>query len=97
VAYRLTLKAEDDIVALTRFGRDNFGVRHAVDYAEGLFDLFELIAANPALSRERTELTPPVRIHRYKAHLVVYMIDGHGEVIIVRIRHGHEDWLDNPV
>lgn len=45
---------------------------------------------------EWDELLPPLRIHRFRAHLVVYRIDADDEVFIVRVRHGHEDWVNEP-
>lgn len=44
------------------------------------------------MARERQELSPPMRIHPFKAHLVVYHIEEDGDVLIVRVRHGYEDW-----
>jgi len=34
-------------------------------------------------------------VHPYKAHLVVYVVEEEG-VLILRVRHGHEDWVNNP-
>jgi len=45
---------------------------------------------------EWDELLPPLRIRRFRAHLVVYRIDANDEVFIVRVRHGHEDWVNEP-
>lgn len=44
------------------------------------------------MARERHEISPPVRIHPFKAHLVVYRVEDNGDILIIRIRHGHEDW-----
>ncbi|WP_341871205.1 type II toxin-antitoxin system RelE/ParE family toxin [Stappia indica] len=44
------------------------------------------------MARERGEISPPVRIHPFKAHLVVYVMEEDGGILVVRIRHGHEDW-----
>ncbi|MCZ4429781.1 type II toxin-antitoxin system RelE/ParE family toxin [Agrobacterium sp. SOY23] len=41
-------------------------------------------------------MLPPLRIRRFRAHLVVYRIDANDEVFIVRVRHGHEDWVNEP-
>jgi len=54
--------------------------------------LFEVISANPKMARERAELPPAVRVHPFKAHVIIYQIEGDG-VSIIRIRHGREDWL----
>lgn len=54
--------------------------------------IFALIATNPQMARERGELSPPLRIHPFKSHLIVYRIEDDGDILIVRVRRGHEDW-----
>jgi toxin ParE1/3/4 len=39
-----------------------------------LAQLFETIATMPTLARERAEFTPPVRVHRHEAHVIVYTV-----------------------
>lgn len=88
--YRLTREAEADIIEIAERGLDRWGLGQTQLYHNGLFELFDLIASTPAMARQRTELTPPVRVQRYNAHLVIYLIDDEG-VLIVRVRHGRED------
>jgi toxin ParE1/3/4 len=57
---------------------------------------FDLLAENPRLARERTELSPPVRVHPCGAHVVIYTVEDDGTVLIVRVRHGREDWAGSP-
>lgn len=92
MSYRVSRKAEEDIVELYLTGVRLFGVALAERYHEGLERAFEFVAAHPRAVRERTEIDPPVRIHPYNAHLVVYRTDTEG-VLILRIRHGCEDWI----
>lgn len=92
--YRLTRVAEADIVEIAEQGIRRWGNRQARVYHDGLFKLLDLIASTPAMARQRTELTPPVRVQRYQAHLVIYLIDEEG-VLIVRVRHGREDWQED--
>ncbi|GJE77642.1 type II toxin-antitoxin system RelE/ParE family toxin [Methylorubrum suomiense] len=72
MTYRTTEAADRDIAGLYADGEAQFGTPQAERYQDGLFDLFDLLADNPRLARERPEFTPPVRIHPYGAHLVVY-------------------------
>lgn len=69
-----------------------FGSAQADHYAAGLTRTFRLLADNPYLARERTETHAPVRAYRFKAHLIVYLMQDE-DILIVRVRHGHEDWL----
>lgn len=88
----LSPKAEDDIIAIAEEGVRQFGAAQARKYHDELFAAFDLIAHNPRMARERRELSPPIRIHPFKAHLILYVIDEESGVFIIRIRHAHEDW-----
>lgn len=92
MGFRLSVAAEEDIIRIAGEGTILFGPGQARQYHDELFAIFDLIAANPRMARERHELSPPMRIHPFKAHLVVYRIEEDDEVFIVRVRHGHEDW-----
>jgi len=97
VRYRLTRAAEDDLIGIFRQGAVLFGPVQAERYFRELEKVFDLIAASPEIARERAEISPPVRVHPHKTHLVVYLIEDGGGVLIVRIRHSHEDWVSAPV
>ncbi|WP_348644505.1 type II toxin-antitoxin system RelE/ParE family toxin [Rhizobium sp. AQ_MP] len=60
--YRLTREAEADVIEIAKRGLDRWGLGQAQIYHNGLFELFDLIASTPAMARQRTELTPPVRV-----------------------------------
>ena len=51
----------------------------------------DLIADNPRIARERQEFTPAVRLHPYQSHMIVYLRDDMG-VLVVRVLHGRQDW-----
>ncbi|WP_439472546.1 type II toxin-antitoxin system RelE/ParE family toxin [Brevundimonas sp.] len=93
--WRLSAEADEDLVAVFIQGCDLFGVRPASHYVDALYAVFPLLAANPEMARLRTEFEPPFRIFRFKAHLIVYE-EAEEEVLILRIRHGHEDWQADP-
>ena len=97
MSYRLTRKAEEDLLRIFLEGARLFGISQAELYHLELEGLFELISANPLVARERSEISPPIRIHPHKAHIVVYLVDQNKDVLIVRVRHGHEDWENDPV
>ena len=91
LGYRLTRRAEADLTEIYGAGLSAFGVAAADSYLSGLLDTFDLILRNPELGRLRVEFSPPVRIHAHRAHIIIYIADNAG-VLIVRIRHGREDW-----
>ena len=60
--------------------------RHADAYLQSLEKTLLLIANQPHLARLRTEYTPPVRIHPWRNHYILYL-DQAEAVLIVRILH----------
>ena len=97
MGYKLTRKAEHDIVDAYLYGVRMFGVDQAEAYHAKLERTFALLADNPGLAPERREITPPVRVHPCGAHIILYLVDESDEMLIVRLRHGREDWISDPV
>lgn len=96
MSFRLTQKAEEDLINIAEKGLELFGERQARFYHNALYDLFGVLSENPKMARERSELSPPVRVHPFKTHVVIYQIEG-DDILIIRVRHGREDWLASPV
>ena len=95
MGYRLTRAAAQDIGAIAETGIELFGIDQARAYHAALFGVFDLISDNPRMAHERTELTPPLRVHPFRSHIILYKIED-GDVLIVRVRHAHEDWYSAP-
>ncbi|MBB4064374.1 type II toxin-antitoxin system RelE/ParE family toxin [Gellertiella hungarica] len=91
MTYRTTTEADRELIEIYVFGAERFGVQQSEQYLEGLFQTFDLLAENPYLARERRELNPPMRLHPYGAHMIVYTITG-DDILIVRVLHGRQDW-----
>ncbi|WP_328186520.1 type II toxin-antitoxin system RelE/ParE family toxin [Marinobacter sp. OP 3.4] len=92
--YVLSRKAEEDVVSIFLEGTVEFGVDQADRYHKKLEESFRFLASNPLAAPERTELSPPVRVHPVGVHIIVYRLEPQSDrVLIIRIRHGKEDWL----
>ncbi|MEO3480055.1 type II toxin-antitoxin system RelE/ParE family toxin [Phaeobacter sp. CAU 1743] len=81
--------AEADLSDTWQYGADNWGVEQADRCVDGLFALFDLLAEFPEMARERSEFTPPVRIHPSRVHLMIYRMNGRG-IEIIRILHTNQ-------
>ncbi|AAK24946.1 conserved hypothetical protein [Caulobacter vibrioides CB15] len=92
MSYRLSRKAEQDLIDIYVAGVGLFGVAQAERYQDTLEAAFGAIAAFPHIGRERPELRPPVRVHPCKSHIILYVLDERG-ALIVRVRHAGEDWV----
>ncbi|MEM0987352.1 MAG: type II toxin-antitoxin system RelE/ParE family toxin [Pseudomonadota bacterium] len=94
--YKLSRKAEDDLIHIYIEGVRLFGVPQADAYYDKLQHSLSIVANHPRIARERTELKPPMRIHPCGAHIIVYREQDDSDVLIVRIRHHAEDWISDP-
>ena len=95
MAFHLTKEAEEDIIRIFLEGAELFGISQAEKYHAGLHQTFGIIADHPEIARQRNELSPPMRVHPFQSHIIIYQIRDDTDVIIVRVRHGHEDWMDD--
>jgi toxin ParE1/3/4 len=85
--------AERDLRNIYRQGVTAFGLGQADDYIDSLLAAMDLIADFPKIARLRMDYNPPTRIYLHGSHAIVYDLDeAEGRVVVVRIRHGHEDW-----
>jgi toxin ParE1/3/4 len=91
LAYRLTNAAAEDVAAIFVRGAAEYGLAQAEKYHAGLERIFEFLAANPRAARERDEFSPPVRLHPFGVHIVVYRIVGE-DILVVRVLHERQDW-----
>ncbi|MDR6984241.1 toxin ParE1/3/4 [Rheinheimera pacifica] len=95
MAYILSHKAEEDIIAIFIAGAEQFGLTQAQRYHQQLTTTFEFLSDNPQAAPVREKLTPSVRLHPVGSHLVIYQLEADNSIFIIRVRHAHEDWLNN--
>ena len=92
--YDITERAKSDMISLYVDGAHKHGLEAAERYYAGLITQFEALALNPLLYHERTETVPPIRVCPYGVHVVIYKVQEDGRVLIIRVRHGREDWSE---
>ncbi|MDP4593507.1 MAG: type II toxin-antitoxin system RelE/ParE family toxin [Beijerinckiaceae bacterium] len=97
MAWRLSAKAENDIIAIYIESARLFGESQADTYHAGFETAFRFLSDNPRAARERIELSPPVRVHPCGSHVIIYTLEENDDALIVRIRHGREDWQLHPL
>ena len=84
--FRLGPKAEADLEDIWRYAVDTWGVDQAIKYTDDINAAFLRLAQTPHLFKERREFSPPVRIAPHASHLIVYLVDDQG-IIVVRVLH----------
>lgn len=93
--YRLRPRARDDLEAIWLYTATQWSAAQADLYIRQLMAGLELLATQPGIARERSELTPPMRIYPIASHIIIYRIEA-DHLDIIRIRHGREDWANDP-
>jgi toxin ParE1/3/4 len=93
--YRLSQKAEADLIEIYMIGVHQFGDAQAERYHAAFEKAFAFLADYPRAARERAEIDPPVRVHPRGSHLIIYEIEDE-DIVILRIRHSREDWVSAP-
>jgi toxin ParE1/3/4 len=87
--YLITRQAQNDINEILHFiAADNLNA--AVAFADRLTELFELLAGNSKVGRERPDLQEGIRSFP-EGNYVIFYRTWAGEVAIVRILHGARD------
>ncbi|MBQ0721651.1 MAG: type II toxin-antitoxin system RelE/ParE family toxin [Gammaproteobacteria bacterium] len=88
--FRLYPEAELDLESVWEYTAKTWGDNQAIKYIDDIETAFLLLVENPFLCRERTEFQPPVRIHHFQSHLIVYKQLG-DDIGIIRILHESVD------
>lgn len=90
---KLRPRALRDLAEIWDHTDQRWGAGQARAYLTGLDAAFGLLAEFPEMARLRHEIEPPVRIHPYRAHLVIYVASP-GELDVLRVVHARADWSD---
>jgi len=86
-----TKEAREDLINIWRYTYKNWGEEQADRYNNELDKTIKLLAKEPLISRLREELDPPVRIHHFNHHLIVYVEIERG-ISLVRVLHESSDY-----
>ena len=82
--------ADQDLVDIWLYTFYEWGEQQADKYLDDMDGAITLLAEQPLISPERTDLEPPVRIHHHGHHLIVYLAFKDG-IRILRVLHESMD------
>jgi toxin ParE1/3/4 len=88
--YRLTQRAQTDLIDIYDFTESKFGVYQAEAYHAGLVRSFGLLADFPLIGQTADELAPGCRRFRFQSHLIFYTVQP-DHVEIRAVIHGALD------
>ena len=87
---RFLPKALNDLEDIWHYTVDRWGAEQAITYTAEIDQACQRLAGTPLIAPERAEFSPPVRIFPQGSHLIVYLIDDQG-IVVVRILHKSMD------
>ena len=85
--------AISDLDFLYRQGVERWGRGQARAYLEAMDSLFDLLAEQPEIARERREFNPPVHVHPFRSHVVIFTAN---DLVldVIRVVHGKSNWTN---
>ncbi|PSJ65792.1 type II toxin-antitoxin system RelE/ParE family toxin [Kumtagia ephedrae] len=83
--YRLSERADIDLLNIFIYGVENFGERQAKRYKGGLEGCFELLATQPRMGRLAGQFGTATRRHAHGSHVIFYEIEGDSILILTVI------------
>ena len=89
--FRLSPAAQQDLDGIWDYSAATWSPDQADDYLRGLGDKLALLCENPLIARERSEIDPPVRLHPYRSHVVIYRVEA-DHLAVIRIAHMRQRW-----
>ncbi|MCO5731099.1 type II toxin-antitoxin system RelE/ParE family toxin [Rhizobium sp. SSA_523] len=89
--FRLTPAAEADLDEIWRYTMRTWSAERADRYSDDFFDAFDLLVQNPNLGRKAEGFGERYRRLFVGHHLVFYLVERSGDVLVVRILHERSD------
>ncbi|MCC6920042.1 MAG: type II toxin-antitoxin system RelE/ParE family toxin [Alphaproteobacteria bacterium] len=83
--YRLTRRAEKDLLDIYVYGMERFGEAQAARYHQDMSVCFELLASRPRMGRLAAAIAPGVRRHEHGSHVILYEEDREGVLILALV------------
>lgn len=90
--YRLTNEAASDLAGIWNYTADEWSEAQADSYYEMLVSTCDRIAAHPTWYRKKyNEIFNGLLGCKARKHVIFYIIDNEGDVLVVRILHKRMD------
>lgn len=92
--YRLSKRAENDLLNIFIYGIERFGLIQAEKYNSELDNCFGLISQNPQMGRSTNKIIKSLRRHEHKSHVIFYEEHNFGILILTIIHEKSIQKLD---
>ncbi len=85
--------AISDLSDIWDYTAERWSLTQARTYASGMTELLLLLCDQPEIAPLFGKLTLPVRVYRYRSHLVIFTAD-HTTVEVIPVVHGRSNWVE---
>ncbi|MCC4212069.1 type II toxin-antitoxin system RelE/ParE family toxin [Leeuwenhoekiella parthenopeia] len=85
VSYKLSAKAEEDLVEIYKYGVSHFGSLPARNYLLELEETFLMLATRPELLRKASFIAERIFFYQFKGHTIFYLVEDQNEIFVVRV------------
>ena len=85
--------AQADLRVIWDHTAGHWGQSKAEEYLLGMGRLFTLLADHPEIARERRDFRPPIRLHPFQSHLVIFTASD-AALEIIRVVHNRSNWAE---
>jgi toxin ParE1/3/4 len=85
-SYRLTARADNELLDIYLYGIEQFGLRQAERYKLSLDECFSMLAGHPRMGRISPTVRPGIRRHEHGSHVILYQEET-DHVLIVAVLH----------
>jgi len=83
--YKLSSRAQWDVVGIYKYGIKNFGAQQALAYLNHLEDFLKELADRPELFRDASPIAKGLKFYAFNAHVIYFLFDQAGEINVIRI------------
>ena len=85
--FRLTGRAEKDLIEIYHYTLKHFGLVQAERYTESIKTCLQMLATSPMMGRAADHIRVGVRRHEHAGHVIFYRQDAK-DTLILAIIHG---------
>jgi len=92
MAYKISVKASEDIENIWLYTFENWSLEQADRYVNLIFDEIEYLSDNPMSGKDFGHIRKNYRCSKVKSHLIFYrFIENQSEIEIIRVLHQRMD------
>ena len=89
-SYRLSPKAEEDLISIALYGIIEWGEERSNTYVESLYERFSWLAERPEIGRTRGEIKQGYKSWIHQQHVIFYTVNNK-TIYIIGVIHGSSD------